>query len=70
LQNDVENGHPRVSIRSALFALKKIGAVTEAEQKVLDKSWRKCKAKNRLDAYGRKAEPPHETEGDESDSCC
>jgi len=55
LQNDVENGHPRVSIRSALFALKKIGAVTKAEQ-VLDKSWKKYKAKNRLDAYRYKEE--------------
>jgi len=59
-----------VSIRSALFALKKTGAVTEAELKALDKSWRKHKTRNRLDAYGRKAEPPQETRGDESDSCC
>ena len=59
-----------VSIRSAIFALKKIGAVTEAEHKALDKSWRKYKTRNRLDAYGRRAEPPQNTEGDESDSCC
>ena len=59
-----------VSIRSALFALKKIGAVTEAEHKALDKSWRKYKTRNRLDAYGRKARPPQKPEGDESDSCC
>jgi len=32
-----------VSIRSALFALKKIGVVTEAEHEALDKSWRKYK---------------------------
>ena len=59
-----------VSIRSALFALKKVGAVTEAEYKALDKSWRKYKTRNRLDAYGRKAGPPRNPEGDESDSCC
>ena len=61
---------PGVSIRSALFALKKLGAVTEAEHKALDKSWRSYKTKNRLDAYGRKAGPPQNTEGDESNSCC
>lgn len=59
-----------VSIRSALFALKKIGAVTEAEHKVLDKSWRKYKAKNQLDAFGRKAGPPRDTESGELDACC
>lgn len=47
-----------------------IGAVTEAEHEALDKSWRKYKTRNRLDAYGRKAEPPQNSEGDESDSGC
>jgi len=59
-----------VSIRSALFALRKIGAVTEAEHEALDKSWRKFKTRNRLDAYGRKAEPTQNTDGEGSDSCC
>ena len=63
---------PGVSIRSALFALKKIGAVTDAEQKVLDKSWKKYKAKNRLDGYGRKAERRRATKADASrtQGCC
>ena len=59
-----------VSIRSALFALKKIGAVTEAEHEALDKSWRKFKTRNRLDAYGRRVEPAQNTEGERSHSCC
>jgi hypothetical protein len=59
-----------VSIRSALFALKKIGAVTEAEHEALDKSWRKFQTRNRLDACGRKVEPTQNTDGEGSDSCC
>ncbi|RLB61845.1 MAG: hypothetical protein DRI90_10430 [Deltaproteobacteria bacterium] len=45
-----------VSIRSALFALKKDGLINEAEFKERDKSWMKHKKKNGLDAYGRKTE--------------
>jgi len=45
-----------VSIRSALFALKKHNIITEAEFKDLEKSWMKYKARNDLDAYGRKAQ--------------
>ncbi len=45
-----------VSIRSALFALKNNGVITEVKFKELDKSWMKHKRKNGLDAYGRKAE--------------
>lgn len=43
-----------ISIRSALFALKNSGIVTEAEFKALDKSWKKHKAVNNLDPYGKK----------------
>ena len=59
-----------LSIRSALFALKKIGVVTEAEHKALDKRWGMYKTRNRLDAYGRKAKLSQNTEDGESDSCC
>lgn len=59
-----------VSIRSALFALIKIGAVTETEHKALDKRWRKYKTENRLDAYGRKAGAVERSKGDEPGSCC
>ena len=63
---------PGVSIRSALFALRKIGAVTRAEQRELDKSWKKYKAKNRLDAYGGKAKPRRAAKSGLSgkQSCC
>ena len=46
-----------VSIRSALFALKNNGVITDAEFKELDKSWTKHKKKNGLDAHGRKVAP-------------
>ncbi len=47
-------GVSKVSPRSALFALKKGGLISEAELKELDKSWMKHRKKNGLDAYGRK----------------
>ncbi len=59
-----------VSIRSALFALEKIAAVTEAERKALEKSWRKYKTRNQLDPYGQRSAQPHNTVGNDSDSCC
>ena len=46
-----------VSIRSALFALKKDGLLDEADFKQFDKSWIKYKKRNGLDAYGRIADP-------------
>jgi len=39
-----------ISIRSALFALRNKGVVTDDELKRLDKSWMKHKKKNGLDA--------------------
>ena len=50
-----------VSIRSALFALKNSGFITESTFKELDKDWMKHKKANGLDAFGRKtATPPDE----------
>lgn len=46
-----------VSIRSALFALRNNGVVTDDEFKELDKSWMKHRKKNGLDPYGRDAAP-------------
>ena len=43
-----------ISIRSALFTLKKIGIVSETEFKKLERDWNKFKKKNSLDAYGNK----------------
>ena len=45
---------PGVSIRSALFAMKNNGIVTEVEFKKLDREWKKHKARHNLDAHGRK----------------
>ena len=46
-----------VTIRSALFSLKKAGVVDETGFAALDKSWRKHKRQNQLDSYGRRLEP-------------
>lgn len=58
-----------VSVRSALFALMKIGAIAQAEFKDLDRSWKKHRTKQALDPYGRKVET---CQGDVEDrsSCC
>jgi len=58
-----------VSIRSALFALKNNGIVTDAEFKEPDKSWTSHKTKHDLDPYGRKVETPR-GEADSADLCC
>ncbi len=47
-----------VSIRSALFALKNNGVITDAEFKDLDKSWMKYKTECGLDPYGWKTKDP------------
>lgn len=46
-----------VSIRSALFALKKSGLFTDSELKELDKSWMKHRKAQGLDAHGRRTAP-------------
>lgn len=56
-----------VTIRSALFALEKTGVIDAARRKDLDRSWRKYKAKNQLDAYGRRTDPSRAADG--SSSC-
>ena len=49
-----------VSIRSALFALKNNGVITDDELEKIDKSWMKHKRKNGLDAHGQKPETPRD----------
>jgi RNase P subunit RPR2 len=44
---------PGVSIRSLLFALKKISVVTDIELKDLDKNWKKYRKENNLDLFGK-----------------
>lgn len=41
-----------VSVRSLLFALKKIGKIKEDTFEKLDKDWKSYKRKNKLDGYG------------------
>jgi hypothetical protein len=47
-----------VTIRSALFALRKHRVITERRLEILDKSWKKHRAKHGLDAFGRPKQPP------------
>ena len=61
---------PNVSIRSALFALKKDGLISEAELKELDKSWMMHKKKNGLDASGRKTETPRDEGTGQTNTRC
>jgi hypothetical protein len=51
-----------ISIRSALFALRNNGVITNDEFKKLDKSWMKHKKKNGLDANGRRIETTPDVE--------
>lgn len=41
-----------ISIRSALFALKSAGTISETQFASLDKSWRKHRSRHQLNAYG------------------
>ncbi len=59
-----------VTIRSALFALKKSGVISEDELEKLDKSWRRRRAEGHLDAYGRRSESPREESGGEAAPRC
>jgi hypothetical protein len=43
-----------LSIRFALFALRKLGAIDDARFKGLDKDWNRHRKMNGLDAYGNK----------------
>lgn len=58
-----------VSIRSALFAFKNNGVITDSEFKVLDGSWMRHKAKHDLDPHGQGIETPSRVAGS-ADLCC
>lgn len=47
---------PPISIRSALFALRKMNAIDESELKKLDRAWGKHRKANGLDACGNRRE--------------
>ena len=57
-----------VTIRSALFALKKAGAISDENFEELDRSWRQHRARHRLDAYGRRRDGGEDVDG--SAPCC
>jgi hypothetical protein len=52
----------RITIRSALFALRDRGAVTQAELDDLDRAWKRYRARNGLDACAR----PRSVGGDQA----
>ena len=56
---------PNISPRSALFALQKLGMVSDAEMKVLDRDWARYCREKQLDAYGK----PKATELSASTGC-
>ena len=63
-----------ITIRSALFALKKRGVITDGEFKELDRSWMMHKKKHGLDPYGTKAGTPSsasvaESTGSDTSQC-
>jgi len=60
----------RVSVRSALFAIRKLGLVTEAELKDLDRSWKKHRGAAGVDAYGRPADPDGSVSDERPSLCC
>ncbi len=43
---------PDISPRSALFALQKLGMISDAEMKALDRDWARYRREKQLDAYG------------------
>lgn len=47
-----------VTIRSVLFALRKIGVLTDKELSQMDSEWRRYRAKHGLDGCGRKRAEP------------
>jgi hypothetical protein len=42
-----------ISIRSMLFALRKLNVIDDKELKELDKSWKKYRKASNIDAYGK-----------------
>ena len=51
-----------LSPRSALFALRRLGVISDEERKLLERSWAKYRKENNLDAWGNPAEEVEKTE--------
>ena len=54
---------PGVSVRSALFSLKKHGVITDAELEHHDRAWKRYQRKHDLDGYGNKRMPEPKKKG-------
>ena len=65
-RGDVEG----VSIRSALFALRKVGTLSEADFVRLDREWKKLRAARGLDALGRRDDASSATTASDPTGCC
>ena len=46
--------YPTIGIRSLIFALQKIEAISDDELKEIDRDWKRYRRKNALNAYGKK----------------
>ena len=46
--------YPTISVRSLIFALRNIDAISDEQLKETDRDWKRHQRKNRLDAYGKK----------------
>lgn len=58
-----------VSVRSALFALRKVGTLSEADFRRLDRDWKKHRAARGLDALGRKIDASSATTTSDPSGC-
>jgi len=59
-----------VSVRSALFALRKAGALSDADFQRLDHDWKKHRAVRGLDALGKKNDASSATTTSDPSGCC
>jgi len=59
-----------VSIRSALFALRKVGAISATDFQRLDRDWKNHRASRRLDALGKKNDASSATATSAPSGCC
>jgi hypothetical protein len=59
-----------VSVNSALFALRKAGALPDADFRRLEHEWKKHRAAQGLDAFGKKRSAPATSASSHSAGCC
>lgn len=59
-----------VSIRSALFALRKAGAISDVDFQRLDRDWKKYRASRGLDSFGEKNDASSAVTTRDPSGCC